>query len=120
MSDAPLSAGPTLFSHDDDGGWTDLGTGARRRVRLSLPEMMVVEFRFEAGAIGPLHSHPHIQSSYVVSGSFDVTIDGRTERLGPGGGYIVPPNLVHGVVALERGHLVDVFTPRRDDFLPGS
>ncbi len=28
-----------------------------------------------------------------------------------------PTNLVHGVVALEAGELVDTFTPRREDFL---
>jgi quercetin dioxygenase-like cupin family protein len=118
MSTADTAAPPALFSTDAEGDWVDLGTGSRRRVRLTLPEMMVVEFVFEAGAVGALHSHPHIQSSYVVEGVFDVTIDGRTQRLSKGGSYIVPPNLVHGVVALEPGHLVDVFTPRRDDFLP--
>lgn len=100
------------------GEWTQTGPGVRRRVRLTLPEMMVVEFAFAAGGVGPLHQHPHIQSSYVVKGSFDVTIDGVTRRLEAGGGYIVPPNLIHGVVAHEDGMLVDVFTPRRDDFLP--
>jgi hypothetical protein len=29
----------------------------------------------------------------------------------------VAPNLVHGVVAVEKGLLIDTFTPRRDDFL---
>ena len=108
-----------LFAEASDAGWIETGPGTRRRVRLSLPEMMVVEFDFKAGGVGALHHHPHIQSSYIVRGAFDVTIDGQTRRLTAGGGYIVPPNLVHGVVALEDGLLVDVFTPRRDDFLPG-
>lgn len=105
------------FVRPSDEGWTDLGNGVRRRVRLTLPEMMVVEFAFETGAVGALHSHPHIQSSYVAEGSFDVTIAGETKRLEKGGGYIVPSGLVHGVVALEPGLLVDVFTPLREDFL---
>jgi len=46
-----------------------------------------------------------------------VTIDGRTRTLGTGGSFIVPPNAVHGVKALEAGRLIDSFTPRRDDFL---
>jgi quercetin dioxygenase-like cupin family protein len=106
-----------LFAGPSDEGWTDLGNGVRRRVRLSLPEMMMVEFAFEAGAVGALHSHPHVQCSYVEAGAFDVTIAGRTQRLDKGGGYIVPPHAVHGVKALEPGLLVDVFAPRRDDFL---
>jgi len=108
----------TLFAEAGDDGWIETGPLSRRRVRLSLPQMMVVEFAFRAGGVGALHSHPHVQSSYVAKGSFDVTIDGQTRRLTAGGGYIVPPNLVHGVVALEDGLLVDVFTPQREDFLP--
>ena len=78
---------------------------------------MQVEFAFDAGAIGALHSHPHVQASYIAEGQFEVTIDGKTTKLGQGASFIVPPNVVHGVKALTTGRLVDCFTPRRDDFL---
>ena len=97
--------------------WTDLGNGNRRRVLVSRPELMQVEFAFDAGAIGALHSHPHVQASYVAEGTFEVTIDGKTTTLGQGASFIVPPNVIHGVKALTAGRLVDCFTPRRDDFL---
>jgi quercetin dioxygenase-like cupin family protein len=77
----------------------------------------MVEFGFEKGGVGALHSHPHVQSSYVAEGRFEVTIDGKTEIVEAGGAFIVPSNLVHGVKALEAGRLVDTFTPRRADFL---
>lgn len=105
-----------LFAQPGDGSVTQLD-GSTRRVVLDLPELMLVEFVFERGAIGPLHSHPNVQSSYVAEGAFDVTIDGVTERIEAGGAYIVPSGLVHGVVAIEAGRLIDSFTPRRDDFL---
>jgi len=78
---------------------------------------MQVAFRFEAGGIGAPHSHPHVQASYVAEGAFEVTIGGVTATIGKGGSFIVPPDLVHGVKALEAGLLIDSFTPRRDDFL---
>jgi quercetin dioxygenase-like cupin family protein len=40
-----------------------------------------------------------------------------TTRLEQGSSFIVSPNLVHGVLALTKGLLIDTFTPRRDDFL---
>lgn len=107
-----------LFDDATASPFVDLGNGVRRRVRLELPEMMVVEFAFDSGSVGALHAHPHIQSSYVLDGSFDVTIGGETRRLDAGGCYIVPANVVHGVEALGNGTLIDVFAPRRDDFLP--
>ena len=111
-----MSTRPTLFATAEDGKLTQLD-GSTRRVILELPELMLVEFSFEAGGIGALHSHPHLQTSYVAQGTFEVTIDGETRTLGPGGAYIVPAGLLHGVKALTAGRLIDSFTPRRDDFL---
>lgn len=106
----------TLFS-DGTGEWTATPDGNRRRVVLHTDELMMVEFAFEKGGEGWLHSHPHVQASYVVGGVFEVTIDGRTQTVAAGGAYIVPSNLVHGVKALEAGRLIDAFTPHRADFL---
>jgi quercetin dioxygenase-like cupin family protein len=106
-----------IFIRADEGEWTDLGQGNRRRVLLHTDELMMVEFVFEKGGIGAPHSHPHVQASYVAEGRFEVTIDGRTQTLSAGDGFIVPSNLVHGVKALEAGRLVDTFTPHRADFL---
>ncbi len=106
-----------FFAQPNQTEWTELAPGNMRRVLIHTPELMQVEFGFEKGAVGALHSHPHIQVSYVAEGSFEVTIDGVTEVVGEGGSFIVPSGLLHGVVALEKGRLVDVFTPHRADFL---
>ncbi len=105
-----------IFARPGEGTITRLD-GSSRRVVLSTPELMLVEFAFEQGAVGAPHSHPHVQASYVAEGSFEVTIDGVTETVGKGGSFIVPSGLVHGVKALEAGLLIDSFSPRRDDFL---
>ncbi|HEY4201659.1 MAG TPA: cupin domain-containing protein [Devosiaceae bacterium] len=109
--------GKPRFLNSDERRWTDLGNGSRRRVLAFTDALMQVEVAFDEGAIGALHSHPHVQSSYVAEGRFEVTIDGETRVLGTGGSFIVEPHLVHGVKALEAGRLIDCFTPKRDDFL---
>ena len=106
-----------LFARAEDGDWADTPDGNRRRVILHTPELMMVEFAFEKGGVGIMHSHPHVQASYVAQGAFEVTIDGRTETISAGGSFIVPSNLVHGVKALAAGRLIDSFTPSRGDFL---
>lgn len=106
-----------LFAPANSQAWTELGPGNRRRVLVSRPELMQVEFAFDAGAIGALHSHPHVQASYVVEGTFEVTIDGETRTLARGGSFIVPPDVMHSVRAVTAGRLIDCFTPRREDFL---
>lgn len=106
-----------IFARKDEGDWTDLAGGNRRRILLHTDELMMVEFAFEEGGVGAPHSHPHVQASYVAEGRFKVMVGDRTDVLSAGDSFIVPSNVVHGVVALEAGRLVDSFTPHRADFL---
>ncbi len=94
------------------------GETVTRQVLSDHPDLMVVAFRFGAkGAIGALHNHHHIQSTYVESGRFKVHVDGEDRELGAGDSFVIPSELTHGCVCIEPGTLVDCFTPRRDDFL---
>lgn len=105
------------FFTADEGQWTTPEPGIERRIMLYNQEMMMVEVAFEAGATGTAHSHPHVQSTYVAAGRFEVTIDGQTQVIGEGGAFLVAPDLVHGVKALEAGRLIDTFSPMREDFV---
>jgi quercetin dioxygenase-like cupin family protein len=92
--------------------------GAERRVLSHGAGLMLVEFTFKAGIVAPMHSHPHEQVGYVVSGALELTMEGYgAQRLGPGASYYVPPGTMHGVTILEPTVLVDAFTPVREDFL---
>lgn len=94
------------------------GENVTRQVLSDHPSLMVVAFRFgEQGAIGALHNHPHVQSTYVESGRFRFTLGDEERDVGPGDSFVIPPDLTHGCVCIEPGTLVDCFTPRRDDFL---
>lgn len=106
-----------LFQTDSDIEWKDLGEGVQRKIFGYEDRVMMVKVKFEKGAIGSLHEHHHTQVSYFESGVFEVTISGQKKVLKGGDGFFVPPNAVHGVVCLEAGMIVDVFTPHRSDFL---
>ncbi|KQT47584.1 cupin [Aureimonas sp. Leaf454] len=105
------------FARDADLAWEPTEEGVARKVLTYGDRAMMVRVRFAAGAVGALHHHPHIQCSLVESGLFDITILGETQRLGPGDSFLVPPDAVHGAVAIEAGILVDVFTPMREEFV---
>ncbi len=97
--------------------WEEVATGIKRKITGYNDDMMMVLVQFEKGGIGELHSHVHTQSTYLESGSFEVTIAGKTKLLHKGDCFLVPPNAVHGVVCKEAGILIDVFSPVREDFL---
>ena len=96
---------------------TELGEGVTRKILASGGDMMTVQFAFEKGAVGTPHTHVHEQVGYVLQGRFELTLGGEETIIEAGDTYYVPSNVVHGVVALEAGVLLDVFTPQRQDFL---
>ncbi len=106
------------FQFNKELPWEDLHNGLQRQLFGYDDKLMMLKIKFEKGAIGTLHSHPHSQATYIESGVFDMTIDNVTKRLQTGDGYFVPTGLEHGIVCIEAGMLVDVFSPHREDFLP--
>lgn len=97
--------------------WQQMAEGVKRKILCYDKNMMMVRVAFETGGIGALHQHPHIQMSLVESGSFEVQIDGVKKILNAGDVFYVHSNLIHGVVCLDKGVLVDMFNPMREDFI---
>ena len=94
----------------------DLGGGVTRRILSFDENLMSVEVAFETGSEGAVHTHPHTQCSYVLSGKFSYSVEDEAVILNPGDSIVVPSNLPHGTVCLEKGVLLDIFTPMRKDF----
>lgn len=112
-----MSVGTQLVARTTDTPWEQLGGGLERQILVYDHALMMVRVRFQPGAVGAPHHHPHRQATLVEAGSFEVRIGGDTQILTAGDSFFVPPGVEHGVVALEAGILADVFTPARDDFL---
>ena len=100
-----------------DAPLNDLGGGVSRRVLAHTEQLMVVEVHFEEGGVGSVHTHPHCQNTYVLSGRFRFTVDGEPVDVGPGDTLAFPSNVPHGTLCLEKGVLLDMFSPMREDFL---
>ena len=106
-----------MFTPYNDTKLQDLGGGLKRRILSHGEDMMAVEVIFDEGAVGAMHSHPHVQISYVLEGRFEAEIGGEKRIISTGDTYYTLPDVPHGVVCLEKGRLLDIFTPERKDFL---
>ncbi|MBR1565615.1 MAG: cupin domain-containing protein [Oscillospiraceae bacterium] len=94
------------------------GEGATRKVLSYCKNLMACELTFQKGAVGALHSHPHEQIGYIISGRLVYQEEGQADKiLETGDTYYVAPNVVHGVQILEDTKLLDIFTPMREDFV---
>lgn len=110
----------TPFVRQAHTAWETVGDGVRRQILGHGSDLMMVRVDFRKGAVGTVHHHPHRQVTYVVAGSFEAEVGGEKQRLGPGDCFFVKAEIPHGVVALEDGTLIDVFTPAREDFVRGT
>ena len=62
------------------------------------------------------HSHHNEQITMVERGALKFAIDGGHKVVRGGETLVIPPNVPHGVVALEDTVVFDVFAPARDDW----
>lgn len=95
----------------------DLNNGIKRKILSFNDNLMVVEVQFEEGAIGTLHAHHHEQSTYIISGEYEFTINGVTKLVKVGDTMYFEPNVLHGALCTKSGTLLDIFTPMREDFI---
>lgn len=106
-----------MFVYSEACGVTGCEPGVTRKVMGYNDAMMMCEITFETGAKGSVHKHPHTQVTYIAEGKFAFTIGEETGEVSKGDCVLIPPDTLHGTVCLEAGKLVDVFSPKREDFL---
>lgn len=78
---------------------------------------IVCKMNYVVGNFATLHQHPHEQSGYVISGRYQMVLDGQEYELLPGDSYAIPGGVLHSFKVIECGEVIDVFTPIREDYL---
>ena len=57
---------------------------------------IIVEAEIEAGVTVARHTHPGIESAYILEGGLELPIEGQPTRLvKPGDGVVIPPGTPH-------------------------
>lgn len=107
------------FYEDARYPWSDVAPGIRRKIAGHTPNLLAAVVLFDKGAVGTPHGHEaHEQIAYVLAGAFEVEVAGEKRILRAGDAFIADKNVRHGVVALEPdSRLLDIFSPRRDEFI---
>src|SRR5215211_1260450 len=80
--------------------------------------MMICRFRFKPFLVTPEHDHPHEQMTIVERGRVRFFIEGKEQIASAGDVLHFPSNCWHGATMMdEEVVLIDIFSPRREDFL---
>ena len=86
-------------------------------------KMTVARIYFKDGFIVPLHSHPNEQITQVVKGQMLFVFDDNKAQemlLNPGDVVVIPANIPHQATCIGEVEEIDMWAPRRDDWLDGS
>jgi quercetin dioxygenase-like cupin family protein len=82
--------------------------------------LTVARIHLKAGAVVPEHSHENEQISMMLSGHLKFVLEGKEIVVGPGQTLRIPPHVPHSAVAVDDCLAIDVFSPRREDWLRGD
>ena len=99
-------------------GFIQTAAGIRRKTLIYGERTLTTEFWLEKDANLPIHSHPHEQTGYLVSGHMVLTIGENEYDVIPGDAWLVPGDVAHGATILADSVAVEVFSPVRQDYLP--
>ncbi len=87
------------------------------RQMISGENATISQLILKKGAAVPRHSHMNEQYSWIISGALKFVFDDREILVGEGEVLVIPANVAHSAVALEDTVDVDIFAPRREDWI---
>ena len=94
----------------------------RRRI-VTGERMTVARIYLDDGFLVPMHSHVHEQITQVISGKMRFTFgEDRSvvAEYGPGDVVVIPSNVPHEALSIGDVEEMDMWSPRRDDWLDGT
>ena len=103
----------------DDEPLERLSDGIGRRM-LNGEALTLAQITLAAGAVVPEHEHPNEQIATVVSGRLRFVVGGEEREVAPGESVLIPGGVPHRVEVLEDAVVLDVFAPRREDWIRGD
>ena len=108
---------PNLQAHDDVPP-IEMFPGVSRRTLNAGERTSIHEIQIAAGCVVPMHTHPHEQIGYLVSGRVEFELGDETKELSAGDSWIIPSEVPHEVTALEDAVALDIFSPAREEYIP--
>ena len=109
-----------MFARRGERKYREILDGVKIRSLVNGEKSLMVEFLLEKGRELPRHAHPYEQTGYLITGSMRLFIGDRVHHVNPGDSWCIPKDVEHGAEVIEETLLVEVFSPPREDYLPGN
>ena len=107
-----------MFKEHTKEGYIQAFEGIERKTLVHGDKTLMSEFRMKKNSALPMHSHPHEQTGYLVSGRMQLQIASERFDVRPGDSWCIPGDVAHGANIIDDAVAVEVFSPTRGDYLP--
>lgn len=107
-----------MFYKHSKNGYKQVLDGINLKTLVYGDKTLLAEFRLGKGFQIPIHSHPHEQTGYLISGRIRFFIGQDIFEAEPGDSWCIPGDVAHRAEFIEDSVAVEVFSPVREDYLP--
>ncbi len=108
-----------MFCKKDQGQPRQLLEGVQLTTLVHGEKTLMGEFRLAKGAEIPPHSHPYEQTGIMISGKLRFKVGDESFDAEPGDSWCIHGGVEHTAAVPEDSVVVEVFSPVREDYLPG-
>lgn len=106
-----------MFSKKNTEGYKEITDGIKMKPLVHGSKSLLTEIVFEKDSFIETHSHPHEQTGYLISGSFELKIEGEKYQVEPGDSWCIEGGTEHSAKFHEDSVAVEVFSPVRKEYL---
>jgi quercetin dioxygenase-like cupin family protein len=107
-----------LFYKAKQNGFKEVLPGIKLKTLVCGEKTLFTEFRMDAGAVLPKHTHVHEQTGYLTEGKIRLTIGEQVFEVEKGDSWCIPGNMEHSAEILQDSVAIEVFSPVREEYLP--
>ena len=107
-----------MFYKSNNDGFKEVLPGIKLKTLVYGKKTLFTEFRMNAGATLPNHTHVYEQTGYLTKGKIRLTIGKKTFEVEKGDSWCIPGNMEHSAEILKNSIAIEVFSPVREDYLP--
>lgn len=106
-----------MFSKHEISGYKEVLPGIMMKAIVHGDKTLMTEFILKEGSSLPQHNHIHEQTGYMISGKMLLTIGDKTHEVTAGDSWNIPSEIPHMAEVLEDSIAIEVFSPRRDEYI---
>jgi quercetin dioxygenase-like cupin family protein len=99
-------------------GYLPAAPGIQRKTLVYGEKTLMTEFVLTKGSVLCHHRHPQEQTGYLISGHLILTIGDDVHEIRPGDSWVIPGDVEHHAKILQDSVALEVFSPRREDYVP--